>query len=315
MKRILLLIFTILFAAVSVQAAEEGVYIKVIENSTVTFDETVKAVEGSLSAAGWTVMASYESGVDEQCRLRAHNIVFSKAGYESALLKHGPHAAYALPLRAGVYEDEKGTHVAFVNPSSINRTVLGDGVDADLSAATAKEITDAIHAGVGGQKIQRAIGQIRTEGHVGGMGGGKFMKKIEDVHAGGKYADVLDKVLKSVAESKLGWELVYTLRPEGMELAVLGLRKPATEARAFGIAGDKRSSKSYRCPGLDHAAAFPVEVVVYKDDGKAMGTTLDEMYRMKLYFEDAGNWAFMKNMTMPGKIEDEVVESSTSLIK
>ena len=30
------------------------------------------------------------------------------------------------------------------------------------------------------------------------------------------------------------------------------------------------------------------------------------MYRMKLYFEDAGKWAFMKNMGMPGSIQDEV---------
>ena len=29
---------------------------------------------------------------------------------------------------------------------------------------------------------------------------------------------------------------------------------------------------------------------------------------MKMYFEDAGKWAFMKNMGMPGSIEDEVTE-------
>jgi hypothetical protein len=30
------------------------------------------------------------------------------------------------------------------------------------------------------------------------------------------------------------------------------------------------------------------------------------MYRMKMYFEDAGKWAFMKNMGMPGSIEEEI---------
>ena len=30
------------------------------------------------------------------------------------------------------------------------------------------------------------------------------------------------------------------------------------------------------------------------------------MYRMKMYFEDAGKWAFMKNMGMPGSIHDEL---------
>jgi len=35
---------------------------------------------------------------------------------------------------------------------------------------------------------------------------------------------------------------------------------------------------------------------------------VDVMYRMKMYFEDAGKWAFMKNMSMPGSIEEEVTE-------
>ncbi len=43
--------------------------------------------------------------------------------------------------------------------------------------------------------------------------------------------------------------------------------------------------------------------------------TLDEMYRMKVYFEDAGKWAFMKNMGMPGEIEKEIIEISASKLK
>jgi len=33
---------------------------------------------------------------------------------------------------------------------------------------------------------------------------------------------------------------------------------------------------------------------------------VDTMFRMKMYFEDAGKWAFMKNMGMPGSVEDEI---------
>ena len=36
------------------------------------------------------------------------------------------------------------------------------------------------------------------------------------------------------------------------------------------------------------------------------GSFVDSMYRMKMYFEDAGKWAFMKNMGMPGSIADEI---------
>jgi len=33
---------------------------------------------------------------------------------------------------------------------------------------------------------------------------------------------------------------------------------------------------------------------------------VDAMFRMKMYFEDAGKWAFMKNMGMPGSLADEI---------
>lgn len=42
---------------------------------------------------------------------------------------------------------------------------------------------------------------------------------------------------------------------------------------------------------------------------------LDEMYRMKVYFEDMGKWAFRKKMRMPGQIEDEIVEAGVSKLK
>ena len=74
-------------------------------------------------------------------------------------------------------------------------------------------------------------------------------------------------------------------------------------------------SKTNSCPGIDHVSAFPIEVIVYRDGGQVKVATLDGMYRMKVYFEDAGMWAFMKNMRMPGQIQGEIVEMSTSLLK
>jgi hypothetical protein len=34
--------------------------------------------------------------------------------------------------------------------------------------------------------------------------------------------------------------------------------------------------------------------------------TVDGMYRMKMYFEDAGKMKFAANMGMPGSLEDEI---------
>ena len=46
--------------------------------------------------------------------------------------------------------------------------------------------------------------------------------------------------------------------------------------------------------------------MVAKDAGAVRVRVVDTMYRMKMYFEDAGKWAFMKNMGMPGSVEDEI---------
>jgi hypothetical protein len=61
-----------------------------------------------------------------------------------------------------------------------------------------------------------------------------------------------------------------------------------------------------KCPGIAHAGAYPIEVVVAKDAGSVRVRVVDTMYRMKMFFEDAGKWAFMKNMGMPGSIQDEI---------
>ena len=88
----------------------------------------------------------------------------------------------------------------------------------------------------------------------------------------------------------------------------LGLQRQQRRREGhFRIAGEKRASDSYKFPGIDHNTAFPIEVIVYKDDNRIKVVTLDGMYRMKVYFEDAGKWAFMKNMGMPGQIEKEIV--------
>jgi uncharacterized protein (DUF302 family) len=297
----------------SAHAAEYGVYVKAVERAEGSFDAVVSDTEKAFEGAGWEVLASYAAGVEERCGKRAHVIVVHSEGYAKQLLTHGPWAAFSLPVRVGVYEDEQGIHVAFVNPASIVRTVLGDGVEAPLSEKTMLDFSGAISSGVKGSASNGQLGQLRTKGRVGGMGGGDFEDKVEVIHTGTDRAGVKEKVLEGIRTNDRDWKLVYSF--DSGEVSVIGLTKAATEAKAFDIAGEKREKKNYRCPGLDHAAAFPIEVVVYAEEGAAKVAILDEMYRMKVYFEDAGNWAFMKNMTMPGRIEDEVREVSTSGLK
>jgi len=315
MKRIILIGFMVLAMAVTAFAGDEyGVYVKAVNGAKPDFAGVVKQVEDAATAAGWTVLASFDTGVEDRCgKVQAHVVVVNNDEYASKLMKHGPLAAFALPVRIGVFEDASGIHVDFVNPASIVRTVLGDGVEDELAVQTMKDLAKSLGDGVQGNAAVKQIGQLRDEGHVGGMGGGDFVKKVETIHTGGAVDDVVSKVQEGIKADTNGWKLIYTLKAG--DATIIGLTKKATEAKAFDIAGEKRETDKDQCPGLDHAAAFPIEVVVSGDAGKAKVQVLDEMYRMKVYFEDAGNWAFMKNMTMPGHIEDEVVAAATAKLK
>jgi len=78
---------------------------------------------------------------------------------------------------------------------------------------------------------------------------------------------------------------------------------------AAGNGGQNEQRKELACPGLSHAGAYPIEIVVYTDgSGQIRVAMIDMMYRMKMYFEDAGTTSFIKNMKMPGSIEKEITK-------
>lgn len=318
MKTLILTILVLLFAVLPISAAEKfGVYIKVIEKAQGSFDEVSSSVEAGLKKDGWEILGSHDTGVPEKCSFSSRVITFSSEEYATEILKNGVKASFALPLRAGIYEDEKGINVAVVNPSSINRTIIDEkGMD-EFSLATANAIVETIAGSVQGDVVNEQSGQIRKRGRIGGMGGGDFLNKIDEIRSFPNSSDstlrqVADKVKGAILQNDMEWNLMYSYDLSGMGAVIHGVTKAGTEAKAFSIAGEKRVSDSNNCPGIDHVAAFPIEVVVYKDEGQVSVVLLDEMYRMKMYFEDAGMWAFMKNMKMPGRIEKEIVDVVSS---
>ncbi|MBT9171578.1 MAG: hypothetical protein DDT18_01961 [Actinobacteria bacterium] len=301
-----------LLASVS-YAGEYGVYVKVIERAKGSFDEVSSNVEAALKTAGWEVLGAYNTGVPEGCKFRSRVIVFSSPAYAKSIMATGVKAAFSLPLRAGIYEDESGINVAVVNPASLNRTIIHETKLNDLSLSTINSVVDAIAKAVAGNIVKKQIGEIRSKGKVGGMGGGDFLDKIVEIYVSQDSADaafksISENVKKGILGNKKNWKLIYTYDLSAYNAMIFGLTEAKMEGRAFRIAGEKRASDSYKFPGIDHNTAFPIEVIVYKDADRVRVVTLDGMYRMKVYFEDAGKWAFMKNMAMPGQIEDEIVE-------
>lgn len=314
MRKILFFVCLTFFLLTTLSFAEDfGVYVKVIEKAKGSFDEVSSKTETALKSAGWEILAAYSTGVPDGCKFSSRVIVFSSPAYAKSIMSTGAKAAFAVPLRAGIYEDETGINIAVVNPASINRTMIHETKLKDLSLSSINSAVDAIAKAVTGDVVKKQTGEIRNKGKVGGMGGGNFPDKIVEIYAAqdsseATFKKISENVKKGISGNKKNWKLIYAYDLSSHNAMIFGLTEPKMEGKAFKIAGEKRSSDSYKFPGIDHNAAFPIEVIVYKDDNKIRVVTLDGMYRMKVYFEDAGKWAFMKNMAMPGEIEEEITE-------
>jgi hypothetical protein len=226
-------------------------------------------------------------------------------------------APFAVVDRINVFEDEGGVHVAVLNAESVNRTVLmDDPAYADLSRAHVDALRALVIGAVTGHAIHREYGERRSRGYIGKtmgvMAGGPFGEKVRDeaVVGSADWKAVADKVRQGLTRpgGKWGLHLAYELELPEQETVVFGSAGSPMDSKSFAIvgAGADDARGSHQCPGLAHAAAYPIEVVVARDGAAVKVRLVDTMYRMKMYFEDAGNWAFMKNMGMPGSIHDEL---------
>jgi len=299
--------------------SEFGVYEYVLDEAQESLDDAALAVESALSKGEWRLLARVGAGAPEGCRYRAHVLAGVNIGYAQQLMAANRKTApFALVDRINVFEDESGVHLAVLNAESVNRTVLmDDGAHADLSRAHVEALRGLVIGAVSGKAIHREFGERRSRGYIGKtmgvMAGGPFVEKVKDevVMGGHDWKAAADKVRRGLARpgGKWGLRLVYELELPEQQTVVFGSSGSPMDSKSFSIvgAGADDARGSFQCAGLAHAAAYPIEIVVTQDGDAVKVRLVDEMYRMKMYFEDAGKWAFMKNMGMPGSIHDEIV--------
>lgn len=317
---LLIPVLTILILSVLLFAEEKefGVYEYVVQSIQGEFTEVSQAIENGLQQAGWQVLAKVDAGVPEGCKYRAQVFVVYDSQYSRQIMEANSNTGpFAVVDRVTLFEDENGLHVSVVNPHSINRTVLMDDMAyEDLAEKHLQALRTAITGVVHGTVTDQEYGQKRGKGYIGRtmgiMAGGKFEDKIQDdaVVEGGNLQSVAEGVREGLSRTgeKWGMHLVYELELPEYQTVLFGTTGGPMEAKSFDIvkAGSDKSRQDMSCPGLAYAAAYPIEIVVVKEADAVKVRMLDVMYRMKMYFEDAGKWAFMKNMGMPGSIHDEL---------
>lgn len=293
-----------------------GVYLRLADGPAGGYQAMVDAVPGLAQRAGMPLVATLPVATGG-CRFHATVFVLESPAWSRRVTEVGRQGAFAAPIRLAVFEDEAGTHLALANPQSLARTIVREDFDGPAGEVVAA-LSAAVRAGFPGTPVAEAYGQLRDRGLIGKtmgiVAGGPFASKVEEV-ARVKVTPALDlpALVLAIAEvgqrptSRWGLRLAYqSSLPDGSEL--LGFTGAAMESKSFAIvaAGGHPERESYACAGLDHAPAYPLELLVARDGKDIVVLLTDVMFRMKLYFEDAGTMKFAANMAMPGSIEDEL---------
>ncbi|MDZ7362512.1 MAG: hypothetical protein ONB46_17580 [candidate division KSB1 bacterium] len=296
---------------------EYGVYQYVMQSVQGTFDEVSAAIE---NAAGRRLLAKVDAGAPEDCPYKVRVFVLYDSAYAQQIMaanrQTGP---FAVVDRINLFEDENGIHVAVVNPHSINRTVLMDDQKYEaMTAAHLQALRNMISGALQGKASDKQYGQMRSEGYIGKtmgvMAGGRFDSKLVEQAKvpGGNWKEVAAKVRQGLSQKSKQWgmHLIYEVELPAYETVVFGTTGTPMDSKSFSIvrAGADDARDKLKCPGLAHAAAYPIEIVVAQDGDAVKVRLVEVMFRMKMYFEDAGKWAFMKNVRMPGSIQDELGE-------
>ena len=104
--------------------------------------------------------------------------------------------------------------------------------------------------------------------------------------------------------SNLNWGIKAKMYSPDSTAYLLGISRKRTEAESFKIVGEE--TEANKCPGIDHLCAYPVEVLIMMKGDQLVIHTQREMFRMDMYFWDAGMGAFMNHMNMPSMLDDSI---------
>jgi len=282
----------------------------------------------------------------DKCNLRAKVIVFSSPNYVKMLTSYGNKYLVAAFFRIGIYETPSGVQVEIADPVTINMIVFNDlwdnGKEKEYNEVVKKtkvfkkHIVNLIHECKLGKNIERPMEPIRDDedlreaskdmfmmvGHLTFFTDEDQFPKIYSTQKEISIESLIKKIKTNInlfvpnkddidyrytaSPNVLKWRIVGGVHSPDSKAVLLGLTRPRTEGLSFDIAGSSRENDKNLCPGIDHAAAYPVEVLVIQGKDGISVYTPREMLRMDMYFWDAGMGAFMNHMSMPGILDESI---------
>jgi uncharacterized protein (DUF302 family) len=340
MARLLMAVITItaLLAAPFSFAADEKIGIfETIHESSVSYEETVSALDAAIASSGMRLHGSHDVRVPDDVQ-KARVYVLTSPRYIDAAASERARTISAQVLRLAVYTlgEEQRTYINMTNPVAHAMVFYAgsDSHDALLAAAkdAAAEVRQIVSE-VPGKALGVQAEPMRTAKHLAkykGDGPARMMAKfrtwessqlqiLED--SADNFDAVLERVVKALAAGQVGdatdasgWQVVTTIRVRD-DAVYIGLSNPFIEDKMVRInsrfrADNKSETAPY--PGVDHVAALPTEVLVIREGDKTRVLHYGQMWRMQLYFWDSGYRAFTANVGVPSAIANSIEDAVNS---
>jgi hypothetical protein len=305
---------------------EYGIFERISE-ATGSFEDTTAAFEKSLSESKLTLQAKQDLNTPEGAQ-KARVYVLTSPAYLEAAKAMPANTISAQILRVAIYQygEGKATHINMANPVAHAMVFYAGTKEYPQMIAAAKaaaqEIKD-VAAKVPGKAVADQIGPKRSESALNkfnGDGPAKMMAKFRNWSESQQVAfsdkpenfqATVSKVEALLAASPdkgegdaSGWRMVSKV-PVGTNAVYFGISNAYTENKCIRINSDFRSegkAKDAPYPGVDHASALPLEVLVINNGKDVHVVQYGEMWRMQLYFWDSGYMAFTKNTLIPSTI-------------
>jgi len=337
LSQLFALIFAFVLGIGNAFAAEEyGIFERILEASG-SFTDTTAALEKALAESKLTLQAKRDLTYTDKVQ-QARVYILTSPAYMEAAKDETPDTISAQVLRIGVYEfgEGKKVHINMGNPSAHAMVFYAGSKNYDkllaAAKATAQEIKD-VAAKVPGKQVSVQLEPIRAEktlNKFNGDGPAKMMAKFRNWKESQNEvfkdkAEKFDAVVARVentlrasqdkgVEDSSGWRLISKI-PVGSNAVYFGITNDYTENKCIRINSDFRSegkSKDAPYPGVDHAPAMPMEVLVINDGKEVKVVQYGEMWRMQLYFWDSGYMAFAKNTLIPSIIFSSIDQTLTA---
>lgn len=253
--------------------------------------------------------------------------ILTSPTYEAAARAESPRTISAQILRVSVYTygPDKKTYIDMANPVALAMIYYSGSQDYRRMIAAAEAVSREIIAAVDkvpGTPVAVQLAPLRSA-HAyesyDGDGLGKMMAHWDNWKSSQEtvfetktdFAATVAGVAKALgagtdpgAKEASGWRLIAQV-PVGPNAVWFGIDNSYTQVRTVVIDSAFRSDgKTAQAPypGVDHAPALPMEVLVVKDGKRARVIQYDEMWRMELYFWDAGYRAFARYAFIPPTI-------------